>query len=42
MIILGKKNFKKLMDDLIIPNVAVKAVQYWFLPIYKVEITYDE
>lgn len=41
MIIYGKKNLKKLMESLIIPGVAIRATQYWFLPIYNVKITYN-
>ena len=40
MIVFGKSNLNKLMEYLIIPNVAIKATQYWILPIYKVEIKY--
>lgn len=42
MIIYGKKNLRKLMDALTIPYVGIKALQYWILPIYKVEITYSK
>ena len=37
MIIYGNKNYRKLVDSLIIPDVSIKATKYWFLPIYKVE-----
>ena len=40
MIIYGNKNYRKLVDSLIIPNVSIKTTKYWDLPIYKVEIKY--
>ena len=42
MIILGKKNYKALMDMLSpIPELATHTIQYRFLPfIYKVKIVY--
>ena len=42
MIIYGKKNLRKLMDYSLIPGVGVHAKQFWFLPIYRVKITYYE
>ena len=42
MIIYGKKNLNKLMNYLLIPNISVKSIQYWILPIYKVEIKYNK
>lgn len=40
MIIYGKNNLNKLLEYLIIPNIAVETVQFWVLPIYKVKIKY--
>lgn len=40
MFVFGNKNLKKLIDTLIIPDVAVKVTQYWIFPIYKVDINY--
>lgn len=40
MVIYGNKNYRKLVDSLAIPDVAIRATKYWILPIYKVEIKY--
>ena len=40
MIIYGKDNLNKLLECLIIPDVAIKTTQIWFLPIYKVKMEY--
>ena len=40
MIIYGNKNYRKLVESLIIPDVSIETTKYWVLPIYKVEIKY--
>lgn len=42
MVVYGKRNLNKLLEYLIIPNVAVRSMQFWILPIYKVKINYCE
>ena len=40
VIIFGTRQYRKLCGILEIPGVGIKAIKFWFLPIYKVEIIY--
>ena len=42
MVVFGKRNLKRLMESLIIPDVGVYVCSYWILPIYRVEITHNK